>query len=316
MNQTNKTGFLSYAAVPLMIILFYVIASVGFFIAFKEKSTIFFFIIIASIFIVFMVLYALLPLKVKTILRIINIFLLSLLLFVMASILGRQNLQIEGFFFYILAGVFGGVIVHFIMGKIVGPIFMGRTWCSWGCWSLMIFDLLPYKKSRGWKKGSLKRIKYFHFIASLVLVVVLVYGVQYFIHDPDQLPDQPGTYRALYWFLIGNALYYFAGIILAVILKDNRAFCKYLCPVSLFLKLFNVVSLLRIKGDKEKCKQCNICVDNCLFNIKIPEYIKENTRVKCSECVMCMKCISVCPEGALKASIGFDIVTKDELKEY
>ena len=31
-------------------------------------------------------------------------------------------------------------------------------------------------------------------------------------------------------FLAGNALYYIAGIALAFAFKDNRAFCKYLCP--------------------------------------------------------------------------------------
>ena len=37
-------------------------------------------------------------------------------------------------------------------------------------------------------------------------------------------------------FLAGNAVYYISGIVLAFVLKDNRAFCKYLCPVTVFLK--------------------------------------------------------------------------------
>ena len=41
----------------------------------------------------------------------------------------------------------------------------------------------------------------------------------------------------LFWaFLMGNALYYIIGIILAFKLKDNRAFCKYICPITVFLK--------------------------------------------------------------------------------
>jgi polyferredoxin len=203
-----------------------------------------------------------------------------------------------------------------MMGKIIGPLFIGRSWCSWGCWTLMVLDLLPFKESRGWKKGNLKKLKYLHFIISLGIVIALVFGAKYFLHDPNLSPEQPGTYRALYWFLIGNLFYFISGIILAIVLKENRAFCKYLCPVSLFLKLSNLVSVLRIKGAKEKCTKCNACVKKCLFNIDIPGYIEQDLRVKSSECVMCMKCIASCPEGALKASVGFDIVTKDNLKEY
>lgn len=43
--------------------------------------------------------------------------------------------------------------------------------------------------------------------------------------------------KIMFWlFLAGNALYYISGIALAFIFKDNRAFCKYLCPITVFLK--------------------------------------------------------------------------------
>ena len=43
--------------------------------------------------------------------------------------------------------------------------------------------------------------------------------------------------QIMFWlFLAGNALYYIAGIALAFAFKDNRAFCKYLCPITVFLK--------------------------------------------------------------------------------
>lgn len=41
----------------------------------------------------------------------------------------------------------------------------------------------------------------------------------------------------MFWlFLAGNVLYYIAGIALAFAFKDNRAFCKYLCPITVLLK--------------------------------------------------------------------------------
>lgn len=316
MSDTKKAGLFAYISTPIMMIVLYAVASVFFILVIKDFTTVVFFMILAFIFTLSMIIYAIVPYKVKNLVRIINIFLISILLFGLACIMGRQNFQIEGLFFYILTGTFGGVTVHFIMGKIIGPLFTGRSWCSWGCWTLMILELLPYKQSKGWKKGNLKYLRYIHFGIAIIVVAILVFGYKYYIHDPNQKPDQPGTFRALYWFLTGNAFYYLAGIIIAIAFKDNRAFCKYLCPVSLFLKFSNLISVLRIKGSKEKCNTCNKCVDKCLFNIQIPEYTKQGTRVKSSECVMCMKCIAVCPESALKASIGFDVVTKDKLKQY
>jgi ferredoxin len=73
--------------------------------------------------------------------------------------------------------------------------------------------------------------------------------------------------------------------------------------------------MLRIGGDRAICRQCNTCVVNCPSNIDIPKYLDQGVRVKSSECLMCMKCVSVCPENALWASIGFDLVTFDYLKK-
>lgn len=273
MIESKKAGYKAYAAAPFMMIVLYALASVSFWLIFKDMATVIFFIILAVIFISFMSLYAVVPLKAKNTIRITNIFLISLLLFGLACIGGRQNFQIEGFFFYLLTGAFGGVMVHFIVGKIVGPLFTGRTWCGWGCWTLMILDLLPFKKSDGRKQGNINILKYIHVILSLALVVVMVFVFKYSLHDPNQSPDQPGLMKALYWFLLGNGFYYVSGIVLAISLKDNRAFCKYLCPVSVLLKFSNLFSILRIKGDKDKCARCNTCVEHCPFNINIPDIL-------------------------------------------
>ena len=61
----------------------------------------------------------------------------------------------------------------------------------------------------------------------------------------------------MYWsFIAGNILYYGTGIILAFAFKDNRAFCKYICPITVFLKPASYFSLLQIKIDTEKCISC------------------------------------------------------------
>lgn len=67
----------------------------------------------------------------------------------------------------------------------------------------------------------------------------------------------------LRFFLIGNLIYYGLGIILAFILHDNRAFCKYICPITVFLKPASYYALLRVKFDEDTCILCGNCIDIC-----------------------------------------------------
>ncbi len=256
-----------------------------------------------------MLLYAFLPSQKKNIGRRFTYIMAGLLLFLEIGILGRQNLQLEGLFFTLLSGFFSAALLHYCIAKIIGPIILNRAWCGWGCWTMMILDLLPYKESSGRLKGKWGFLRYLHFIASLILVVWFWNTFRY------SIPKENWGMIGLYWFLIGNALYYALGIILAIILKDNRAFCKYACPITVFLKLSSIFSLLKIKTDKDSCQGCQQCMKACPMDIRIPEYTKLGTRVLSSECTLCLKCINACPNKALKVSVGFDIGGKDFLNE-
>lgn len=110
-------------------------------------------------------------------------------------------------------------------------------------------------------------------------------------------------------------LYYLVGIGLAIAMKDNRAFCKYLCPITVFLKGGTSISLLRIEGNKDNCDQCGVCTDHCIMDIDIPAYTTAGQRVKSSECVLCMQCVAACPQGLLKSSVGLDVVTKENWRK-
>lgn len=102
----------------------------------------------------------------------------------------------------------------------------------------------------------------------------------------------------MFWsFLIGNILYYASGIILAFVFKDNRAFCKYICPITVFLKPMSYFSLLRINCDKSKCVSCGKCEKVCPMNVKITDNSRK--RVNGTECILCMECVKACPKGAL-----------------
>ena len=103
----------------------------------------------------------------------------------------------------------------------------------------------------------------------------------------------------MWWsFIIGNVIYYAIGILMAFQCKDNRAFCKYICPITVFLKPMSRFSLFRIKLDETKCIACGKCEKVCPMNVEVPS----NSRKKenATECVLCMNCVENCPKNALK----------------
>jgi polyferredoxin len=218
-----------------------------------------------------------------------------------------KNLQIEGFFFYLLGGVIGGSLIHYLVAKVFIPVIIGRGWCGWSCWTTMVLDYLPYKKcnagrlSSGWEK-----VRYYHFGISLSLVLVLWFLYDYRLEN--------NRWDGLIWLIIGNVFYFGSGIILAFILKDNRAFCKYICPITVVLKITSRFALLKIEGDKNRCNDCKACTRACPMDIKLPEYIKNNERIFSTECVLCQTCMTVCPQKALSITFKCDMGGKDLLR--
>ncbi len=248
-------------------------------------------------------LFAVLPKSKKHIGRKISLFFVGTYMLLFLGFFMFENMQIEGFFFYLFAGSFAGAVIHFSIGKIAGLIIFNRGWCGWACWSAMIFDLLPYSNSKG-RIPKLGWIKYAHFLASLSLVLILWFVFRY---RYDRTAE-------LYWLIAGNLFYYIAGIGLAFKLKDNRAFCKYLCPITFFLKGLSRLSILKVASDKN-CNLCGICEKACPMDIKLREYIKNNKRILSSECIFCNNCINCCPKDALKITVGFDYSAKDLLNK-
>lgn len=129
-------------------------------------------------------------------------------------------------------------------------------------------------------------IRYITFTASLVFV-----GALFLCHVKN-------IEQIMFWaFLVGNILYYAIGIILAFAFRDNRAFCKYICPITVFLKPMSYFSLLRVKCDKERCVSCGKCKRVCPMNVDVTDNSRK--RENGTECILCMECVKACPKKAL-----------------
>lgn len=149
----------------------------------------------------------------------------------------------------------------------------------------MVLDFLPYKvpqlprKKIGW-------IRYITFSASFALVAAL------FLFHVGNL--EKIMFAAFLW---GNILYYAVGILLAYICKDNRAFCKYVCPITVFLKPMSYFALFRIECDKMKCISCGKCKRVCPMNVDVTDNSRK--RKNGTECILCFECKRNCPKDAI-----------------
>ena len=200
-----------------------------------------------------------------------------------------ENLQIEGFWYYILTGGFEAGAIHFGVSRIYGPLFFGRAWCGYACPTAMILDLLPYKvpqqprKKFGW-------IRYITFAVSFAVAMGLF------------LAKVGNVERLMFWaFLISNIIYYAAGIILAVVLKDNRAFCKYLCPATVFMKPISYFCVLKVHCIKSRCTDCGKCMAVCPMDVEITN--NGRGRENATDCILCGECVHACPEKACRISL-------------
>ena len=209
----------------------------------------------------------------------------GLYMLVYLGLIRRENMQIEGFWYYLFTGLFEAATIHYAVAKIFGPLLFGRGWCGYACWTAMVLDFLPFKvpaqprKKIGW-------IRYVTFAVSLVFVSAL------FLAKVGHIEE------IMFWaFIIGNVLYYALGIALAFAFKDNRAFCKYICPITVFLKPMSYFSLMRIQCDHTKCVSCGKCKKVCPMDVDMTDNTR--SRKNGTECILCMECVKNCPKKAL-----------------
>ena len=211
--------------------------------------------------------------------------LVGLYMLIYLGLICNENIQIEGFWYYLFSGVFEAATIHYAVAKIFGPLIFGRGWCGYACWTAMVLDFLPYNIPEQPRK-KLGFIRYLTFAASLIFVAALF------------LAKAGNIERIMFWaFVIGNIAYYGIGIALAYLFKDNRAFCKYICPITVFLKPMSYFSLLRIKCDSSKCVSCGKCKKVCPMNVDVTDNSRK--RENGTECILCMECVKHCPKKAL-----------------
>ena len=211
---------------------------------------------------------------------------IGLYMLVYLGITCQENMQIEGLWYYLSLGIFQAATIHYLVAKVAGPLLFGRGWCGYACWTTMILDFLPYKTPQTPRRVNLGRLRIVTFIFSILYFLLLSWLY------PDDLKN-----LMLISFVMGNILYYSVGIILAVVFKDNRAFCKYICPIVVFLKPASYFARIRIKVDTDSCISCGKCKKACTMDVDMLD--SSRRRKNGTECILCFECKKACPVKAI-----------------
>lgn len=189
----------------------------------------------------------------------------------------------------------------------------GRFVCGFLCPFGLIQDLLhkiPFFKKFKRIPGE-RVLRYIRYLLLIVLVLILPLAIRDFtgLGTPwfckyvcpvgtleGGLPlvlFQDGFQDAVGFLFSWKVLILVLILLASVILW--RPFCRYLCPLGAIYGLFNKFAFFRYSVDEAKCTRCHTCSSVC--ELGIPVYEKPNN----IDCVRCGKCVSACPENAIRA---------------
>ena len=189
-----------------------------------------------------------------------------------------------------------------LAGIAVSVALCGRLYCSTVCPLGILQDVFRAVVTLGrrWRIAGPRRPRPVENAIRLVLLAAFVasafFGLfawlaPYGIFGRAAAAFADGTVTAVKVAALGQV-----ALILVLTLVHGRFWCNTFCPVGTFLGLFSRFAVFRVRIDKAKCVNCNLCVRACPNGCISPDKGKD---VDHSRCVSCFACAGTCGKGAL-----------------
>jgi polyferredoxin len=214
---------------------------------------------------------------------------------------------------------------------------IGRFFCGWLCPFGFVQDLIGYitRATRFISSKTDARLKNFkYFVLFMALIVTLglaslnstnvletfrsTYGrgvgiMPYSSLAPDatllgtipflfNLGVLPSSFEKIFSSLnFGLAVrYFFLFLILILIARVSRFYCRYICPMGALNAIFSAKSFIGIYRDVGTCDTCGLCSKICPVQIDVEK--AKIGRIDGKECIMCLECVAACHTRALRIS--------------
>lgn len=200
-----------------------------------------------------------------------------------------------GFFFWILV--------------FISVLLLGRAFCGWFCWFGGYLNLIEWGIGDKMKIRIPRRILLYLGAIPFVSLAIKVYhsmlltwirkGVPstFAIQLADVEPwggQQTGISILLTLILFGPVLLFVFG---------RRAWCRYLCPIGALLKIFNSLSLGRMRLVNDECIGCGKCNRVCDMQVDVMGDLNTHGEIRSLNCNRCLKYTDACPTDSIAFSL-------------
>lgn len=197
-------------------------------------------------------------------------------------------------------------VMHIVYALMtISAVFFGAAWCGYICPFGAFQDQIPNKDKKPkimQKRGINLKLITGTMLLLLIFLPMFCYGfhkIVIFYHMEDTKVTLDSMHGLILYYIIT------CSIILICTLFGKRVWCRYFCPMYIFIyigiKISNILKLpkLKISSDKSKCIGCHKCSDSCLMGHNVTEMVN-NEKWNYNECIQCGECINACKNHSLK----------------
>ena len=196
-----------------------------------------------------------------------------------------------------------------LLSLFILAMFLGRFWCGWLCPCGGMQDLIGMIFKKKTQRGTLDTLKVVIFIfwfGAIVLLYIFAGGILS-VNLHYQLDN---GINGLF-----PGMFYVSFIIIAILviitaIYGSRSFCRYICPVGVFLKFGKdtgrklKIPQIGIAFHSRSCTNCGKCTQSCPMGVWV---VKPNTfGTNSPNCINCFVCSDACRTGSLRLEISRD----------